>query len=143
FPPDMSRAFLLQRVPPAIVGFDISNGPSGLFGNVPSDVLEMCQAPTFLQQAGEGVDARLYVTGFESCQAYVADPFMPRLTNVIEVGHGPAGLAFAPPGPDGQRLAYVVGFSDNNMSVVDLTPGSPTQFHVIQRIGFASSVPRQ
>jgi hypothetical protein len=61
---------------------------------------------------------------------------------VIEVGRGPAGLAFAPPGPNGERLAYVVGFSANNVSVVDLTPGSGTQFHVIQRIGFPSSVPR-
>jgi DNA-binding beta-propeller fold protein YncE len=143
FPPDMNRAFLLQRVPPAVVGFDIANGAGGLFGNVPSDVVEMCQAPTFLQQAGEGADARLYITCFESGQVYVVDPFVPRLTNVIEVGRGPAGLAFAPPGPDGERLAYVVGFSANNISVVDLTPGSPTEFHVIQRIGFPSTVPRQ
>jgi DNA-binding beta-propeller fold protein YncE len=142
FPPDMSRAFVLQRVPPALVGFDIANGAGGLFGNVPSDIVETCQAPTFLQQAGTGADTRLYITCFESGQVYVVDPFVPRLTNVIEVGRGPAGLAFAPPGPNGERLAYVVGFSANNVSVVDLTPGSGTQFHVIQRIGFPSSVPR-
>jgi hypothetical protein len=143
FPPDMNRAFMLQRVPPALIGFDIANGAGGLFGNVPSDVLEMCQAPTFLQQyPSTGLDSRLYITCFESGQVYVVDPFVPRLTNVIEVGRGPAGLAFAPEAPDGERLAYVVGFSANNISVVDLTPGHSTQYHVIQRIGFPSAVPR-
>ena len=143
FPPDKSRAFVLQRVPPALIGFDIANGSGGLFGNIPTDVIEMCQAPTFLQQYGEGLDTRLYVTCFESGQVYVVDPFVPRLTNVIEVGRGPAGLAFPKaPNSKGEYLGYVVGFSANNISVVDLTPGSPTQFHVIQRLGFPSAVPR-
>jgi hypothetical protein len=39
-------------------------------------------------------------------------------------------------------IAYVVGFGDNNISVVDLDPTSPTEYHVIQRIGFPSTVPR-
>jgi hypothetical protein len=36
----------------------------------------------------------------------------------------------------------VVGFGDNNISVVDLEPGSATEYHVIQRIGYPSTVPR-
>jgi DNA-binding beta-propeller fold protein YncE len=144
FPPDdPNRAFVLQRVPPALIGYDIADGTAGLYGNVPTDIIETCQAPTFLQQYGEHENARLYITCFESGQVYVVDPYVPRLTNVIEVGRGPAGLAFAPTvDADGKQLAYVVGFSANNISVVDLTPGSPTQFHVIQRLGFPSAVPR-
>jgi YVTN family beta-propeller protein len=138
FIPDANRAFMLQRVPPAVIGYDIAMGAGGLFGNVPTDIIETCMAPTFLQKDGVGIDTRLYVTCFESGQVYVIDPFVPRLTNVIDVGRGPAGLAF----DDTRQVAYVVGFSASNLSVVDLKPGSPTQFHVIQRIGFPSPTPR-
>jgi hypothetical protein len=138
FLPEGNRAFILQRVPPALVGFDISG-----LGNFPSDVLETCASPTFLQQYDGGEGARLFVTCFESGQVYVFDPYVPRLISVMEVGRGPAGLVFAPVPPgSNERRAYVVGFSASNISVVDLTPGSTTQYHVIQRIGFPSPVPR-
>jgi hypothetical protein len=144
FMPDSPRAYLLQRVPPALVGFDIANGAGGLFGNIPSDILETCQSPTFLQIDPTKTSPDLYVTCFDAGQVYVFDPAVPRLTNVVDAGRGPAGLAFAP-GPssvDKKLLAYVVGFSANNISVLDLTPGSPTRYHVIQRIGFSSPNPR-
>ena len=41
-----------------------------------------------------------------------------------------------------ERLAYVVGFSANDISVLDLTPKSATQYHLVQRIGFPSVNPR-
>ena len=154
FGPQPERAFILQRTPPALVGFDIANGNGGVFGNVSTDVLETCESPTFLQrnQGGDdpnlpdpnAPDPNLYVTCFDSGQVYVFDPVVPRLENVIEVGGGPAGLAFAhlPPKGEAKTLAYVVGFLENNISVVDLTVNSETRFHVIQRIGFPSLTPR-
>jgi hypothetical protein len=39
-------------------------------------------------------------------------------------------------------LAYVLDFTQNDVSVLDLAPGSPTQYHVVQRIGFPSVTPR-
>ena len=87
---------------------------------------------------------RLFVTCFDAGQIYVFDPYVPRLIAVINAGRGPAGLAFPrSPRPDRpERLAYVVGFSANDIPVLDLTPGSPTQYHVVQRIGFPSLEPR-
>ena len=63
---------------------------------------------------------------------------MPRLVKTFLVGRGPAGLVFDTARP----LAYVLDFSDNNVSVLDLAPGSPTEYHVVQRIGFPRVTPR-
>ena len=78
------------------------------------------------------------MTCFEAGQIYVVDPKLPGVVGVIEAGRGPAGLKFS---NDGKR-AYVIGFGHNNISVVDLDPGSPTQYHVIHRLGFPSVLPR-
>ena len=39
-------------------------------------------------------------------------------------------------------VAYVLNFTQNNVVVVDLAPGSPTQYHVVQRLGFPTVTPR-
>lgn len=141
--PAIHRTFLLQRTPPVLVGFD-TGGQSGQ--NLATDILEMCNGPTFLHMyppfdpAGDaGLGKRLFVNCFEAGQVYVVDPYVPRLLAIIEVGRGPAGLAFNPKNPN---RAYVVGFGSNNVSVVDLDPTSATRYHVIQRIGFPNPVPR-
>jgi hypothetical protein len=139
--PMNNRAFVLQRTPPALVGFDISTTAQS-FGNFPSDILETCAGPTFLQAYDAGEGTRLYVTCFDAGQIYIFDPTVPRLIAVLNAGRGPAGLTF-PDQPRGDHaLAYVVGFSANDISVVDLTPRSTTQYHVVQRIGFPTLVPR-
>jgi hypothetical protein len=140
-PPEKTRAFVLQRVPPALVEFDSSTDPNA-FGNFAASVLETCAGPTFLQAYDAGEGTRLYVTCFDAGQIYVFDPYVPRLISVINAGRGPAGLAFPrTPRPD-HSLAYVVGFSANDIPVLDLTPGSDTQYHIVQRIGFPSLEPR-
>ncbi|HVR01810.1 MAG TPA: hypothetical protein VMT47_06745 [Polyangia bacterium] len=143
FLPGGNRAFVLQRVPPALVGFDVSKDPNA-FGNFSSEVLETCAAPTFLQSYDSGEGTRLYVTCFDAGQIYVFDPDVPRLIAVVNAGRGPAGLAFprTPRADRKERLAYIVGFAANDIGVLDLTPGSETQYHVVQRIGFPSLVPR-
>jgi hypothetical protein len=143
FLPEGNRAFVLQRTPPALVSFDISTDPHH-FGNFSSEVLETCSGPTFLQSYDAGEGMRLFVTCFDAGQIYVVDPYVPRVISVLNAGRGPAGLVF----PETlrtdrpERLAYVVGFSANDISVLDLTPGSPTQYHLVQRIGFPSVNPR-
>jgi hypothetical protein len=137
--PGVNRAFVLQRTPPALIGFDTTD-PNN---NIATDVLEMCSGPTFLHMhslTGEDAsDQQLFVTCFESGEIYVVDPYVPRVVAIIEVGRGPAGLAFAKGVPD---LGYVVGFGSNNVSVIDLAVNSSTRYHVIQRIGFPNPTPR-
>jgi hypothetical protein len=136
-----NRAFVLQRTPPALVGFDISTNPQS-FGNFPSDVLETCAGPTFLQSYDAGEGMRLYVTCFDQGQIYIFDPTVPRLIAVLNAGRGPAGIAFPDQPRTDHALGYIVGFSANDISVVDLTPGSSTQYHIVQRIGFPTLAPR-
>ena len=146
--PGINRTYLLQRTPPALVGFDTLGGE-----NVATDVVEMCQGPTFLHMSppyrpsviatgatDTDTNKRLFVSCFEAGEVYVVDPYVPQIISIIEVGRGPAGLAFSNEQPD-PSYAYVVGFGANNVSVIDLRPGA-TQYHVIQRIGFPSPVPR-
>ena len=127
---DERRSFVLQRTPPALIGF---------LDSTPTDVLETCGSPTFLDQATSvGVGPRLFVTCFADGEIYVFDPTVPRLVTTFRVGRGPAGLVF----DEHRPVAYAVGFGDNNVSVIDLQPGSATEYQVIQRIGFPRTIPR-
>lgn len=132
------RAYALQRVPPDLVGFDIANNYAGGPVATPTDVLETCSSPTFLYQHDAGDGSRLYVNCFDTGEVYVFDPAGPTLLTTFSVGRGPGGLVF----DVGRPIAYVLNFSQNDVSVVDLAPGSPTQYHVIQRLGFPSVTPR-
>jgi DNA-binding beta-propeller fold protein YncE len=132
------RAYALQRVPPDLVGFDIANDVAGTAVATPTDVLETCSSPTFLYQHDSGDGARLFVNCFDTGEVYVFDPSGPTLLTTFAVGRGPAGMVFDTARP----LAYVLDFSQNDVSVVDLAPGSPTQYHVVQRLGFPSVTPR-
>lgn len=141
-----TQAFVLQRTPPALIAFNVGADAERRVRVTPSNVLETCSSPTFLDMHNPGGQGwELYVTCFETGQLYVFDPYVPRLKRVVDVGRGPAGLAFAP-GPfdaDGNDLhqstrAYVVGFSESTIGVLDLDPASAndTQYHVVMRVGF-------
>ena len=124
------RVFVLQRSPPALISF--------LNPYTPTEVLETCGNPTFLSQYDNGVETRLFVTCTSDGEIYVYDPSVPRLVQTFLVGRGPAGLVF-----DQEReVAYSVNFGDNGVAVIDLKRGSPTEYHVIQRIGFPRTIPR-
>ncbi|HZL21035.1 MAG TPA: hypothetical protein VFG23_25095 [Polyangia bacterium] len=137
-PTAASRVYALERVPPDLVGFDIATNQAGTTTAIPTDFSETCSSPTFLYQHDAGEGPRLYVNCFDTGEIYVFDPAVPTLITTFQIGRGPAGLVF----DDQRKQAYVIGFSDNNLSVVDLAPGSQTQYHVIQRIGFPSVMPR-
>jgi hypothetical protein len=128
---DGRRTFVLQRSPPSLIAF---------LDGIPTDVLETCASPTFLDkfEISPEIGPRLFVTCFSDGEVYVFDPAVPRLVKTIPVGRGPAGLVL----DQARQVVYVVGFGDNNISVVDLRPGSPTEYRVIQRIGFPRTTPR-
>jgi hypothetical protein len=132
------RAYALQRVPPDLVGFDIAINNAGSATATPTDLIETCSSPTFLYQHDAGDGPRLFINCFDTGEVYVVDPAGPTLLTTFAVGRGPAGMVF----DTARSLAYVLDFSQNDVSVVDLAPRSPTQYHVVQRLGFPSVTPR-
>jgi len=143
-----NRVYALQRVPPALVGFDVAQNESYAFIPTPTSVTETCSSPTFLYQYPPSVNGvnvaspdnplRLFVNCFDTGEVYVFDPTGPTLVTTLMVGRGPAGMIFDQTRP----IAYVISFTQNDVSVVDLKPGSPTQYHVVQRLGFPTVTPR-
>ena len=132
------RAFLIQRNPPTMVGIDLST-------QLPLSTMEICQGPTQLVQPkdaqGEplfGVPL-LFITCFDSGELYIVDPSVPQIRTIIPVGREPINTVFDPNDP---TRAYVITFGQNNVSVVDLDPLSPTVNRVIERIGYPSPTPR-
>jgi hypothetical protein len=139
FSADGSRAFILHRNdsdapsnPAALVEVDRTPLADGTPANAPMDLLEVCSGPTAMQMHDAGRGDRIFVTCYDSGEIYVVDPTAFVITAVIEVGAGPTGLVFAPRDPG---TAYVASFANSHLSVIDLSPGSPTENRVVQRIG--------
>jgi hypothetical protein len=133
------RAFLLHRNAPgrenpaALVAVDRSPDARGQPNNQATAVLEICAGATEMRWHDAGRGPHIFIVCFEAGQVYVVEPDSLALTAVINTGRGPNDLAFSDKDP---WAAYVTGFSDNNISVVDLQPGSRTEYKVVQRIGF-------
>jgi len=135
------RAFALQRLPPALVTFDITTNHAGGVIPVVSSVIETCSSPTFLyRQPAVGPARRLYVNCFDTGEIYVFDPTIPALVTNFQAARGPAGIVFDP--DPARPVAYILDFSHNDVAVMDVQPGSPTEDHVIQRLGFPTISPR-
>jgi YVTN family beta-propeller protein len=139
FSSDGSKAFVLHRNdadtaanPAALAVLDRSRLPDGTVANTPTAVLEVCGGPTAMRMHDAGRGDRIYVTCYDDGQIYVVDPVTLVVTAVIDAGAGPTSLVFSPLDPS---VAYVAGFANSHLSVIDLKPGSPTENHVILRIG--------
>ncbi len=137
--PERQRAYVLHRNggnvtdPQAVVALDRTPDARGQPLNRTVGVVEVCAGGTEMKWGNAGRGARLYVVCFEAGQVYVIDPENVVVVGIINVGRGPAQLTFSPTDPG---IAIVTGFSDNNVSIIDLTPGSPTENRVVQRLGF-------
>jgi len=145
FSPDGSRAYVLHRQstsrngelnPPALAIVDRTPDGRGEPKNTPIGVVDVCYGPTRIAAHDSGRGQRLFVNCFEGGQIFVIDPGLMAVEAVIEVGAGPAELVFS---PTDRTVAYVAGFADNNLSVLDLVPGSATEYRVVQRLGFPRS----
>jgi hypothetical protein len=122
--------------PPSVVAIDRAPGANGQPTDEPLGTVTVCNGPNRLLQHDAGRGVRLFVNCFDNGQIYVVEPESLNIESIIEMGAGPTELVF-PPEPNDQTVAYVANFPNNNLSVVDLKPGSPTEYHVVQRIGFA------
>jgi hypothetical protein len=145
-PPDENQAYVLHRNTPesssssdpaALVVLDRRLGSNGEPSNQPGAILEVCSGATQMQYHNAGRGQLIFITCYEGGEIYVVDPKVPLVVAIIEAGHGPVGLTFSPADP---TIAYVAGYADNNVSVIDLSPGSPTEYMVVQRIGFPHAV---
>ncbi len=141
FSPDRSFAYVLHRQyetagvynPSIVLMMDRRLDARGEPVNRALDLLEVCRGPTRLRLHDAGRGPRLFVNCFEGGQLYVIEPGTFTVQAISEVGHGPADLEFSPADP---TVAFVAAFADNSVAVIDLRPGSPTEFRVIQRLGF-------
>lgn len=137
--PDRQRAYVLHRNalgrdnPAALVAVDRTTNASGQPTNRAVGLVEICSGATRLRWHDAGRGPRIFVVCFEAGQVYVIEPERLTVSAVINTGRGPNEMVFA---PDDPHVAYVLGFSDNNVSLVDLRPGSRTEYKVIQRLGF-------
>jgi hypothetical protein len=137
--PDGKTLFLLHRNtgtrdnPAALVAVDRTPDRTGEPVNRAIDAVEICGGATQLSWHDTGRGPRLFVVCFESGQVYVVDPNLLIVSAIINAGRGPTTLAFSPTDP---TVAYLSGFSDNNISIIDLAPGSATEYQVVQHIGF-------
>jgi YVTN family beta-propeller protein len=139
FSDDGSRAFVLYRNnpdsivdPPALVVLDRSRRADGTVLNTPLAILEVCSGPTALQAHDAGRGKRIYVTCYDDGQIYVVDPEIPAVVSTIDVGAGPTSLVFPRNDPG---VAYLASFANSHLSVIDVKPDSPTENHVVLRIG--------
>jgi DNA-binding beta-propeller fold protein YncE len=134
-----TQAFVLHRndanslaSPSAIVLLDRRPLADGTPANTPMDILEVCGGPTAMQMHNAGRGNRIYVTCYDEGQIYVVDPVEFVVTSIIDVGAGPISLVMTDRTPG---VAYVASFANSHLSVIDLLPGSPTENHVVMRIG--------
>jgi YVTN family beta-propeller protein len=139
FSKDGSRAYVLHRNdadsvanPPAIVAIDRTPLADGTIADAPLAVLGVCSGPTGMQLHDAGRGNRIYVTCYDDGQISVIDPESLVITATIDVGAAPASLVFSQVDP---RQAYVASFANSHLSVIDLDPASPTENHVVLRIG--------
>jgi YVTN family beta-propeller protein len=139
FSTDGGKAYVLHRNDPetasnpaAIAVLDRSPLADGTPGNIPIAVLEVCGGPTAMQMHDAGRGDRIYVTCYDDSEIEVIDPVTLKVSAIVEVGAGPNSLVFSPRDPG---IAYIAGFANSHISVIDLEPGSPTENHVILRVG--------
>jgi len=110
---------------------DRSRLPDGTVSNAPVGFVEVCSGPTSMQLHDAGRGERIYVTCYDAGEIDVVDPVTLSVV-AIDAGAGPTSLVFSPLDP---AAAYVASFANSHLSIIDLAPGSPTEYRVVLRIG--------
>jgi YVTN family beta-propeller protein len=157
FARDGNRAFLTENNPPSVVVIDThpqpggsSSGGQAALGNPANqvvDIINVCQEPSNMRMRDvtvEGapgtpsrVGTQLWVVCFLSNQVMVVDPDSREVLSTILVGRGPNDIAFD------AHHGYVTNFSESTISVIDLDPGSFTQYRQVAKIGIPAQPPTQ
>ena len=152
-----NRAFVTQNNPPSVMVIDTRTDTTtgDQPHNLVTDVIDVCQEPShmgvrrFLVPGAPGeppyVKTKLVVVCFTSSQVMIVDPDRPGVDDTIFGGfNGPDDIAFnfsdaTDPVPIADvglpRHAYVTNYTDSNIAVIDLEPGSPTENRVLAHLG--------
>jgi DNA-binding beta-propeller fold protein YncE len=124
-------AYVMNREPPSVALLDTSIQETGVPNNTISGGTDLCREAASMVVAGAGDAERAYVTCFQDGEVYVVDPRAGgEVEAVTPVGRGPFDLAAAP----GRGRLYVSNFFEDSIAVMDLVPGSATQYRVVLRI---------
>ncbi len=138
FTADGSRMLVANRRPPTLQIYDTSLGADGFPRNVPVAVYDICREASGLAVADiNGAEAGgeiAVVTCFRDGTVYLIDATGRRNTDaIVRVGRGPYDVVISAV----QQKAYVTNFLEDSIGVIDLKPGSATQFREVLRIGEA------
>jgi YVTN family beta-propeller protein len=132
FSPSGDRLYLINRMPPTLQIIDTSLDAQGFPANQLVGATDICRAGSTLAIADTGAGERVYVTCFDDGEVYVIDPSdQGSVEHVFTVGRGPYDIAVSPT----RKKLYVSNYLEDTISVIELTPGSPLQYHVVLRLG--------
>jgi YVTN family beta-propeller protein len=129
---DGSRAYVVNRSPPALQIVDTSIDALGQPANQPIGSVGLCRQGSSATVADTGRGERVYVACFRDSQVWVINPANQALDTIIPVGRGPHGLVVS----EADSLLFVTNFLDDSLSVVDLEQGSETENRVVLRLGW-------
>jgi hypothetical protein len=151
------RAFVSENNPPSLMVLDTrtDNTEGSQPHNIVTDVVDICQTPShmgvrrFVVPGAPGspsmVKTKVIIACFLSSQLMIVDPDRPGVDDTVFSGlAGPNDLAFnfsdvgsdLPIADVGlEHHAYVTNYSESTIAIVDLEPNSPTENHVLARLG--------
>lgn len=151
------RAFVTENNPPSLLVLDTrtDNTEGSQPHNIVTDVVDICQTPShfgvrrFVVPGAPGspsrVKTKVIVACFLSSQLMIVDPDRPGVDETVFSGlSGPNDLTFNWSDVGSQlpiadvglpHHAYVTNYSESTIAVVDLEPNSPTENHVLGRLG--------
>jgi DNA-binding beta-propeller fold protein YncE len=131
FTPDGNRAFLVSRLPAAILEFDTSMDATGVPKNELLATTEICDQPSQMVMADLGEGLRGFVPCFANGQVWVVDLDRMELVDAIDVGKGTTSITVSPT----RKRVYVTDYADDTVAVIDVDPASPTKDHTVLRVG--------
>jgi DNA-binding beta-propeller fold protein YncE len=127
-------AYVVNREPPSVALVDTSLTDGGVPRNVILGGTDICREASAIAVGDVGEGERAFVSCFQDGEIYVIDPTgSGRVEAVTTVGRGPFGVAVSPT----RRRLYVSNFFENTIAVLDLTPGTTSQYRVAMRIGLS------
>jgi len=151
------RAFVTENNPPSLMVLDTRTDDTegSQPHNIVTDVVDVCQTPShigvrrFVVPGAPGspsfVKTKVVIACFLSNQLMIVDPDRPGVDDTVFSGiSGPNDLTFnfsdvgsqLPIADIGlQHHAYVTNYSESTIAIVDLEPNSPTENHVLARLG--------
>ena len=118
FSKDGKYAYIAAREPPALMVVDTEKLPHNPERAV-IEFIPMDSQPAAVVTSPDG--SEIWVTNFNSSNAYVVDAQFHNVIDVVETGVGPYDLAFTPENPrdPGHHFVYITNFFSHSLSLID------------------------